>query len=63
MGCPPVKSQLSFDRFGAMDVLNLKAQACKSKDDHVIKLIYTCIEEYDHYGNEGYLHIAASLFK
>lgn len=38
---------------------DLKARALHSDDDHVIKLAYSALEEFHHYGNRDYLRVFA----
>lgn len=38
---------------------DILCKACESTNDHIIKLVYTCREEFHHYGNNLY-HLAAS---
>ncbi|SDJ96271.1 questin oxidase family protein [Microbulbifer yueqingensis] len=40
----------------------LRSLACKSDDDHVIKLCYSCDQEYQYYDAEAYRETACSLF-
>ena len=35
------------------------SKGCSSSNDHVIKIIYTCWSEYQHYGNQEYLAAAS----
>ncbi|MFI2811458.1 MULTISPECIES: questin oxidase family protein [Microbulbifer] len=41
----------------------IREKACRSDDDHIIKLSYSCQQEFEFYENAAYRHVASSLFE